>query len=745
MAGKTWGLESKTFSTAPVYTANKFPIQLLHLANFTITCLLFIADWWYPSWTDGLLHMQSLFERVVNEDTATVGVIGVQTRNVFACPPLMCYPFNATAEQDHLKLSGSPTSVTNCISLAHDERNLAYASSAAIKLVDLQTGRELRTLVGHKGLINSITQSNRSIYVWASAATDCTVTLWDTRQHPANVLVRRFDRPANCLSYSPNDAFIALGSDHLCLMDPRIKEYRSLPSSSQVLHVCFHPSEYLLATGSEDRLVRFWDIDTEECVSQSDPADSALREVIFHNDGSALLTLTDRKCSAISWEPFEMLGQCIVPQTDYSLCLATSDSEVFVLGRSVLLSSLSLLMAPYAKLLAQEESIENKDRSDKLKAANRLEGLLEIGPADPSRNELEDLLLEKKEPLHYYNDHRAFIPTHTLPRTPPSRPIRVVPRTENAVVAMTTTTTPLTTLISMPGKAKALKSKRNDTNSKLTHAKVANSTRKAGGIILRTSQSNLSSRKGGHSYATAIEITNSMPDIRCTVSRKKEEKNHGFGGNDEMKRQCQRKQSCWDRDQEIPNEPFNLDDIITGLNKLEIIISQRRVVLEDVLRCWRTRGCEAAITEAARSNDIAVLVELIDAFNHIPAVWNLTLCTAILPYIEPLFANKQEDCVEVALSALRAIITGCGDVIRTGSHRRFQIGVDVPAEERHNKCIKCMQQLTNIRVKAALLADRMNKSQSHEFTALMQIFDDTLSPSHRKEVRIAAFVCSGYK
>lgn len=58
--------------------------------------------------------------------------------------------------------------------------------------------------------------------------------------------------------------------------------------------MCFHPSEYLLATGSEDRLVRFWDIDTEECVSQSSPADGILREVAFHNDGSALLTLTDR-------------------------------------------------------------------------------------------------------------------------------------------------------------------------------------------------------------------------------------------------------------------------------------------------------------------------------------------------------------------------------------------------------------------------------------------------------------------
>ncbi|EJD74431.1 hypothetical protein LOAG_18252 [Loa loa] len=673
--------------------------------------------------------MQSLFERVVNEDSATIGVIGVQTRNVFACPPLVCYPFNATSGQDHLKSDDSSTLVTNYISLAHDERNLAYATSAAIKLVDLETGRQMRTLVGHKGRINAITQSNRSIYMWASAATDCTVTLWDTRQHPANVLVRRFDRPTNCLCYSPNDAFIALGSDHLHLMDPRVKEYRSLPSSSQVLHVCFHPSEYLLATGSEDRLVRFWDIDTEECVSQSNPADGTLREVTFHNGGSALLTLTDRKCSAISWEPFEMLGQCIVPQMDYALNLATSDSEVFVLGRSVLLSSLSLLMVPYAKLLAEEDSRENEDRSGKLKAANKPKDLSKAKPGDPNRNELkEELVLEKKELVHYYNDNRAFIPTHTLSRTPPSRPVRVV-RTENATVAMTTTTAPLATIISMPTKAKTLRTRRNDTNSKLTHSKVASSTRKAGGIILGTSQSNLSSRKGTHSYATTIEVTNSMPDIRCSISRKKEEKNRGLRDNDETKHQRQRKELYRDRDQEIPSEPYSLDDVITGLNKFEMIMNQRRMVLEDVLRCWRTRGCEAAIMEAARSNDIAVLVELIDAFNHMPAVWNLTLCTAILPHIEPLFANKHEDYVEVALSTLRAIITGCGDVIRTGSHRRFQIGVDVPAEERHIKCVKCMQQLTNIRVKATLLADRMNKSQSHEFTALMQIFDDTLSPS----------------
>lgn len=38
--------------------------------------------------------------------------------------------------------------------------------------------------------------------------------------------------------------------------------------------VQFHPNEYLLASSSEDKTVRFWDMETFECVSQSAP-DSA--------------------------------------------------------------------------------------------------------------------------------------------------------------------------------------------------------------------------------------------------------------------------------------------------------------------------------------------------------------------------------------------------------------------------------------------------------------------------------------
>lgn len=47
--------------------------------------------------------------------------------------------------------------------------------------------------------------------------------------------------------------------------------------------------------------------------------------------------------------------------------------------------------------------------------------------------------------------------------------------------------------------------------------------------------------------------------------------------------------------------------------------------------------------------------------------------------------------LQVALNSLRTIITGCGDVIRTGSHHRAPIGVDVQAEERHAKCVRLVK------------------------------------------------------
>uniref|UniRef100_A0A9J2PCD3 Katanin p80 subunit C-terminal domain-containing protein n=3 Tax=Ascaris TaxID=6251 RepID=A0A9J2PCD3_ASCLU len=639
--------------------------------------------------------MQTVFEKQVNAGSASVGAIGVRSKKIFVGPPLTQYSF---ADEEDRILNGTNTSTVECIALGHDERSLAYSISTVVKLVDLNTGRELRTLVGHNGRVNAVVQSNRSIYVWASVSSDCTVTLWDTRQHPANVLVRRLDRPANCARFSPNDAFVALGSDHLYMMDPRIRDMRSLSSSSQVLHVCFHPSEYLLAAASEDRLVRFWDIDSEECVSQSEPTDGIPRAIAFHNDGCALFTLTDRRCGAICWEPFDILGQCSVPQCEHSLAMAVGDSEVFVLGRSLSFNLLNLQSVPFHTLLneqseGKQETVvpikEEEIKEEEISEIDAREGAIEMQMEEPSEQDI-------------------FMPTHTLPRTPPPQPLALPPSEETFIISMVNASSPPS-----QSRPNTLKTRRSEVNLK-------NNTKStiASGSRIRRSLANNKNSNGG-----VLACTSSAPDVRTAPQRKRsdrEEKSKrgtvvveelGTGAVD----------SCCD-------ENSLLEEISKGHANVEMVLTQRRASLDSLRQCWRTRGIDAALAEAARFGEAALVGELLAALNHSPTTWNLSMCCAVLAHIGVLVASKHEHYVEIALTALRTAITGFGNVIRMGAQQPSHIGVDVTAEERHSKCVKCVQQLTEMRVKASLLCDRMNARHAREFNALMQIFDDTISP-----------------
>lgn len=65
----------------------------------------------------------------------------------------------------------------------------------------------------------------------------------------------------------------------------------------------------MLASASEDRLVRFWDVDTGECVTQSLPFDSVVQRLEFHPDGKYLICATSQQLSAVIWEPFDLLFQ----------------------------------------------------------------------------------------------------------------------------------------------------------------------------------------------------------------------------------------------------------------------------------------------------------------------------------------------------------------------------------------------------------------------------------------------------
>ncbi|MBA0587455.1 hypothetical protein Gorai_000584, partial [Gossypium raimondii] len=65
----------------------------------------------------------------------------------------------------------------------------------------------------------------------------------------------------------------------------------------------FHPLEFLLATGSADRTVKFWDLETFELIGSSKPEAKGARSVTFHPDGKTLFCGSDDGFKVYSWEP----------------------------------------------------------------------------------------------------------------------------------------------------------------------------------------------------------------------------------------------------------------------------------------------------------------------------------------------------------------------------------------------------------------------------------------------------------
>lgn len=52
----------------------------------------------------------------------------------------------------------------------------------------------------------------------------------------------------------------------------------------------FNPTEYILATGSIDRTVKYWDLEKWQLISETKTEATAIQKLCFSNDGKILFT-----------------------------------------------------------------------------------------------------------------------------------------------------------------------------------------------------------------------------------------------------------------------------------------------------------------------------------------------------------------------------------------------------------------------------------------------------------------------
>ncbi len=59
-----------------------------------------------------------------------------------------------------------------------------------------------------------------------------------------------------------------------------------------VTSIQFHPREFLMASGSKDRTVKFYELERFRIVSETPPESNGIMKMLFHPSGTALFTGT---------------------------------------------------------------------------------------------------------------------------------------------------------------------------------------------------------------------------------------------------------------------------------------------------------------------------------------------------------------------------------------------------------------------------------------------------------------------
>jgi WD40 repeat protein/uncharacterized caspase-like protein len=327
----------------------------------------------------------SKFERIVAGRAAQPARVALLARSTLpetAQPWLVAPPFlshKLSSEKPELILQTGHSQKSEGLAFSPDGRYVATGSvDHTIKLWEVATGRELRTLTGHTGTVKAVAFSpdgqtlasggnDGKIKFWeiasgreaaslaghaqsvialafshdgrwlASSGADFAVKLWEVAsRREARSYTGHFGL-APALAFSPDGSLLASGSRdktiRLWNVSPA-REREPLEHTGEVRSVAFSPDGKTLAAAGHDGKVWLWSLPKARRVKKPGVAPSGLLAAGFSRDGSKLLTCAEDRTIRI-FNPVTLVEISALPDSagfeKYETAAFSSDSS-WVLG-----------------------------------------------------------------------------------------------------------------------------------------------------------------------------------------------------------------------------------------------------------------------------------------------------------------------------------------------------------------------------------------------------------------------------
>ncbi|NXC50726.1 KTNB1 protein, partial [Penelope pileata] len=593
-----------------------------------------------------------------------------------------------------MSLTGHTTPIESLQINTNEELIVAGSQSGSIRVWDLEAAKILRTLLGHKANICSLDFHPFGSFV-ASGSLDTNIKLWDVRRKGCIFRYKGHTQAVRCLRFSPDGKWLASAADDhtVKLWDLTAGKimFEFTGHAGPVNVVEFHPNEYLLASGSSDRTVRFWDLEKFQVVSCIEEEATPVRCVLFNPDGCCLYSGFQDSLRVYGWEPERCFDVVLVnwgKVADLSICnnqligvsFAQSTVSSFVVDLSRVTKSGSV---PHGLLRSDEPLVQPTPTGSSLRRIydrpstscskpQRVKHNSESERRSPSSEDDRD---EKESTAEIQNpeDYKEiFQPKNAISRTPPriNEPFPAPPEDE-----------PVTAKEAVkPSQAVEVQTSlpKQELVQLLSH------------LLLQPDP------------FPRPPIASSTPVPRAEPSVIPAARNEPIGLKASDFLPAVKNQSQTElMDEEV------MSQIKKGHKTVCVVLTSRHKNLDTVRAVWTTGDIKArafllpllsqnSVDSAIATNDLSVVVDLLNIVNQKASLWKLDLCTVVLPQIEKLLQSKYESYVQTGCTSLKLILHRFLPLIIDILAAPPSVGVDITREERLHKCKLCYKQLKNI-------------------------------------------------